>query len=180
MAANPVIIVADASYDHDRRRGSYAVWVSCDDHVVYRSAMIQGEVHSSIFAETIAILHGVDLAIRTFLLAPGRKMVVHSDCQEAIRLLEGDRPGYGALLRRELTARLRSGNHMAEYRHVPGHRPRASLAGEVNDWCDRSAKSVLREHFGRTARTAQPLPVPPAAPWSEFRCLFRRPGAALG
>lgn len=144
-------INSDASYMAYVKRGSYAYWIKGDDgfHVKH-AGVFRDHLPNSSVAELLAFEKALQELNKKIPLERRKDVLifVNTDCQWVIDVLEG------RVLNSKYRILMKAVRHAArDYeivaRHVKAHTGDLTQARSwVNNWCDKQAKTVLKEELG--------------------------------
>ncbi len=84
-----VTIISDASYCPRTHAAGYGFWAVSERGRHGGSGSFKAKLPGSLFAETCAIVNALFIATRLGIAAAGDRVLVQTDCQVAIRALEG-------------------------------------------------------------------------------------------
>lgn len=140
-------IITDASWCPNTQAGGWAAWAVNSGN----RQKFSGELRrytNSFEAECAAITNGFFLAHKRGLLVRQGRVIIQSDCQQALEvLIEQGRTSNPAVSK--MLAQLAEYHNLYKYdieaRHVRGHQnPNKDARTYVNNWCDREAKAKMR------------------------------------
>ena len=143
-----VTVNTDASFSPQHKIGAYAFWIVCDQGRIIYSGPLP-EASSSTDAEIRCIINALK-ALADSKFTNVSKIVINSDALCAFNMIQPKaKKGTTAKTCFEVLVRLRNKyNHKVdihEFRHVKAHSGTAEKRKWVNDWCDKTAKKILRE-----------------------------------
>jgi len=147
-----VNIIADASYCPDTNTGGYGFWISSERGKEGGNGILPGIVYNNFAAELMAIIKGVEYALKKRLLITGDALLIQTDCQAAICALENKRIRISTqefYLTRDFKALTKG--IFVEYRHVKGHSREKGDRFKANKICDVQARTNMkrarRKHY---------------------------------
>lgn len=142
-----VTVFTDASFCHKTLAAGYAIWMKTDAATYRHAAPFKVAISSPEEAETAALANGIIWAAIKFNLTHKDFLVAASDCKNAIAWIEiGYKPKNFLIkefilrTRKEVSAR----GFKLKLKYVPAHRGYATKRTSVNEWCDKSAKKIMR------------------------------------
>lgn len=143
-----VTIFTDASFCHKTSAAGWAVWAKCQGETYRNSGGFKQSIAAPVEAEIGAIVNGVYLITNSLKITSADKLLIQTDCEEAIAFLSGKgimktnftmskmKAKYAGLL-------LACGVPTVEFRHVKGHRGTRDPRAAVNTWCDKAARKHM-------------------------------------
>lgn len=142
-----VTIVSDASFCVDTGAAGYGIWIACDRVKLKHGGQFKDRMKSSNEAEVCAIVNGIHHAIKTKHLFAGDSLVINTDCQAAIQLLNRSRDF--ATKREQLalqtyTLLVKNYRLKVYLKHVKGHTGRRDNRSLSNKYCDATAKENMK------------------------------------
>jgi ribonuclease HI len=154
-----VTINTDASFNRKYKKAAYAFWIVCNEERYRFAAMIKQPVSRPEEAEFMAIINAVH-GLGFLRLRAIHKIIINTDCLNVIHLINRDKAKiaeyklakWGEPLYEKYLAVLKQFNLDAaeiEPRHVEAHKGSDTKRKWVNDWCDKTAKKVLREAINK-------------------------------
>jgi len=155
-----VTINTDASFDSKFKVGAYAFWAVSNNFKITRSGVFKTKCYSPDDAESRCLINALALIIKNH--PQTSKIIVNSDSLNAIAILTEDR----AHIKRYMKHREKNFVHIQkafskifhkkstsiEFRHVKAHTTVSDSRTYVNDWCDKEAKSQLKNHISKTQK----------------------------
>ncbi|MBS7790284.1 hypothetical protein KTR66_09770 [Roseococcus sp. SDR] len=157
MTAPLVTLFADASWCPETRLGAWAAWWKIDGPAFTHSGVFRAAVPDSTTAEACALANGLHLLAGRHDLPRGTRIIAQTDCLGAIRILNGEplrrMPSQAVAARSLVEGITRLQQLRVQWRHVPGHQGGRTRRSWVNEWCDTTARALLRQ-----ARTGAALP----------------------
>lgn len=175
-----ITIFADASHDVKTGAAGWAAWIKADGvEPIHCSAGFKDPMASSTLAECCAVANALVVAKLRGLLAPGRHVMVQSDCLAALHILitaspdTMDRPAVGGLAAKDglpQNGKLPKFMRRKEYapvqkmvkaiiaetgitvqtRHVGGHKK-----GDGRQWVNRSVDKAARHEMRKRRQTSR-------------------------
>jgi ribonuclease HI len=142
-----VTVFTDASFCHRTLAAGYAIWMKTDSGTFRHAAPFKVVVSNPWEAETAALANGIIWAATKFNLNKADMIVAASDCKPAIVSIETGRVSKNKLVKEFV---LRVEKEVSERRfilrlkHVPAHKGYGNKRTAVNEWCDLSAKQIMR------------------------------------
>jgi ribonuclease HI len=142
-------VFADASFDHRSGIAAFAGWFRRAGSIHRISKVSKRRFVSSNEAELVALCATVLVALRGQTSFSGGDFVVaKSDCLYAVEHLK-DKTGGATETERRMVAKvhaaLQARGLRFYVRHVKGHTKLPEPRFHVNRWCDKEARSLLRE-----------------------------------
>jgi len=141
-----VTVFTDASFCHRTLAAGYAIWMKTDGATFRHAAPFKVAINTPTQAETAALANGIIWAATKFNLTSKDYLVAASDCKDAIRRIEAVckfKKSTKEYVERVYKEKLQRGFKLS-LRHVPAHRGYGTKRTAVNEWCDVSAKKVMR------------------------------------
>ena len=142
-----VTIIADASHCTKTKAAGYGFWAVSERGKHGGGGSMASPVDTSSAAELLAIVNGLFFGKLKGILDAGDHVLLQTDCQRAIDVLEGriqtmtkdERAGRKRFyeLKREYACRV-------SFRHVKGHTSRTEARYITNNLCDKRAKNGMR------------------------------------
>lgn len=134
-------LFADASWCHLTGVGAWAAWWKVDGTAFSASGVFRGRMPDSTTAEACALANG----LHAYAARPGlpRRVLAQTDCLGAINVFRPVPPRMTPLAA-EARALVASLPVLVEYRHVRGHQRGASPRSWCNEWCDGTARLLMR------------------------------------
>ena len=168
-----ITIFSDASYCPDTGVGAWAAWAKYDGNRMREAGKFRTLAINSTHAEMMAIVNALHTAMQHF-QPHGATVLIQTDSIDAISRLSGYTSKKGKKETsfavqpavdqfREIVAKYKISICMKHVRaHVRDMTPREA----VNDWCDRTAKALMRE-----ARKEYLQPVANMPGYQDSECL---------
>jgi ribonuclease HI len=142
-----VTVFTDASFCHKTLAAGYAIWMKTDEGTHRHAAPFKVAISNPEEAETAALANGIIWAATKFNLRSRDYLVAASDCKNAIARIKIERKLKNDVMtsvvlrvRKEIAGR----GFKLSLRYVPAHRGYGTKRTAVNEWCDISAKKVMR------------------------------------
>jgi len=138
-----ITIITDASFGHESKLAGWAAWAVCDRVRIKGMGYPKHHVNNSGEAEFIALVQGFIMATTHFLPAPGTRVLLQSDNQQALKVIDTRYARsqimvtYVDVLEQHL---VQHPGLKLEVRHVKGHQ--SSKRGPryyCNNWADEQA-----------------------------------------
>jgi ribonuclease HI len=145
-----VTIIADASWCPNTHVGGYGFWIASDRGKQGGSGAFRTTVVSSTAAEMMALVNALHQACKCNLVQSGDRVLLQTDCQDAIRLFSGQAPKYNerkpeeVALMKYMTDLIGKAQIAVTYRHVKGHTDGKQPRLYINNKCDEFAKRAMR------------------------------------
>lgn len=134
--------------------GTYAFWAICDEGRFTGQGVLKGEIIGSTYAEMKAIGNAIFAVTNIWeTKKPIKRILINSDCLPAIHLLSNRNTGSKAKikkLRNEVLKIMDSTDIKFIFRHVKAHTNGETRRRYVNNWCDKTAKSLLRKQLTKS------------------------------
>jgi ribonuclease HI len=141
-----VTVFTDASFCHKTLAAGYAIWMKTDGATCRHAAPFKVAISSPVEAETAALANGIVWAAIKFNLSSADMLVAASDCKAAIARIKAhckhksSTKDFVLRVEKELKKR----GFKLSLRYVPAHRGYGNKRTAVNEWCDISAKQIMR------------------------------------
>jgi ribonuclease HI len=148
-----VTVFTDASFCHKTLAAGYAIWMKTDGATFRHAAPFKVAINSPAEAETAALANGIVWAAIKFNLTKGDMLVAASDCMPAINAMNTVKKIKNKLIQsfvNKVNDERYNRNFKLILKHVPAHRGYNNKRTSVNEWCDKSAKKIMRDE--RTAK----------------------------
>ena len=144
-----ITLFTDAGYCPIIRRGSFAAWAKADGGTMREHGVLQGELETAGVAEARAVVNGLFLATRKFRPEPSSRVIVASDCEEAMKALTNALTPKAMKRHADAVAHFQRicDRHQlsVSFRHVKGHSVLTDTRRWVNRWCDKACTRALKE-----------------------------------
>lgn len=142
-----VTLICDASYCDRYKVAGYGYWIACTRGKSGGSGRVQVDVDSSGTAEMMAICNTIWRGITDRLIEPGDKLLIQTDCLQAIEVMRGTRgpshPQEDQVIE-YFERTIKRFNLQTEFRHVKGHTHIREARYAANRACDKRAKREMR------------------------------------
>ena len=152
-----VTVFSDASWCPHKHVGGWGAWVKSQRLTCTKGGELKDRPSSSGEAEIMAIGNAVYVALHSGAARPGDELLIQTDCQHAIRVLEGQaKPKTaGEADVYLILVKWRAQFYLSmRYRHVKAHTNGDQPRLWVNNECDRLA----RHHMRNARRKAKKRP----------------------
>jgi ribonuclease HI len=151
-----VSVFADASWCHRTGAGGWGGWAKSNRKTVADGGQLLGAASSG-EAEAMAAANAVWLAFARGVASHGDRLVIATDCEAVVRLLNLRSPRTPAetLALDYVASVCAARNATFEARHVKGHRPWLGRRNWVNDLCDGLARGGMER--ARSTRKRRPF-----------------------
>jgi ribonuclease HI len=141
-----VTVFTDASFCHKTLAAGYAIWMKTDSGTYRHAAPFKVLINNAWEAETGALANGIIWAATKFDLKNSDLLVATSDCKGAI---ESVKMGISknALIKEfvlRVDKEIEERDFRLSLRHVKAHKGYGTKRTAVNEWCDTSAKKIMR------------------------------------
>lgn len=153
-----VTIIADASHCTETKAAGYGFWAVSERGKHGGGGSMSKPVDTSSAAELMAIVNGLFFGKMRGIVDAGDHVLLQTDCQRAIDILEGR---ISTMSKDERAGRKRFYELKREYactvsfRHVKGHTNRTEARYVTNNLCDKRAKDGMRLARARLRKEAK-------------------------
>lgn len=140
-----ITIIADASYCSETKAAGYGAWVAGSNGKKGFEGPLNRPRDNNV-AETMAIANALWHGVNSGLLKPGSNVLIQSDSETAIKVLEGIKPPKCQQYKDALNyVRGLAGRYglTLRYKHVPGHTRGADSRTRAQNHCDVAAKRQM-------------------------------------
>lgn len=145
LKLNNITITTDASFYHESKIASYAFWITTEGKRYKSSAVFKEPVDSAIEAEIKAILNA--LFFVSNLKKEWYAIRINTDCLEAKKHLDRTHKSVKFVKYCEIYEKLKKDLKWFKFKinHVKAHTSDNSKRSFVNNWCDLSAKQIIKK-----------------------------------
>lgn len=161
-----VTVNTDASWHPLHKYAAYAFWAVCSDWKIKKSGQLKHKCLSSTEAELKCIVNALSIVLPHGGIS---KVIVNTDCLNAIYLITEDKENIDRYIRNEVVGRCADAiavylqikskkSVLIEFRHVKSHTGVGDARSYVNEWCDKEAKIHLWKQInGKKVKTNRPI-----------------------
>lgn len=143
---NCITINTDASFCPNTNAGGYAFYIVCDLFRIQHSGKFKDLPKSAEDAEMKCIGNALQALYSIKELPQCKYLILNSDCKTAMTKIDRYSNSVPKTIRRIRTKLvIRLGRCKFEFRHVKAHNGTPDSRSWVNDWCDKNAKTQMRE-----------------------------------
>lgn len=153
-----VTINTDASFNHHENVGAYAFWISSDFGRIRRSGALKN-VSNNVDCEDMAIAKALAFLNNWRGEFEITQIFINTDSQSSIRRIKSKHISrvaiphilrYINLMKPKGVSRFSGKKAFVKLRHVKAHTHTNTARNYVNDWCDKAAKTEMRNQLTTT------------------------------
>lgn len=178
-----VTIITDASHCPNTKAGGYGVWIAGDKGKQAFGGPLSGTSDSSEI-ESKAMCNGLYHGIKEGLINRGDVVLMQTDCDAALRLLQCKRAPRDSEfdILDWITDTTMKNDITLRFRHVKGHTNKTDSRSKAQDHCDKLAKQYMISERKRLHRASeeriqvavkvkpvQTIQAPPDVDWSTLK-----------
>jgi len=143
-----VTIMVDASWCPDTKAAGYGAWLASERRRCRFTGQIQSTVSQAMVAEEMAIVNAIAGALKRGVALAGDTILVRTDCQAAIQLLQKYRKP-SAKEEDEIVSAfdyfVKKYGLQMRFKHIKGHSSNQNRASVSNTVCDRHAREQMQK-----------------------------------
>lgn len=144
-----VTVIVDASFYDKPRVAAWAFWIISSRGKFQYSGLFAKPMESSGHAELCAVGNALYLGLKHPVCSGATKMLVQTDCQEAIRAIAGEHNGRHEEAVNLIDKLKATYGVEIETRHVKGHAGRGTPRNYCQDWCDAEARRLAKRVWNK-------------------------------